>query len=472
MNRKIMNKNCFFVLLLITAFFRSICADELSSNNGAADVGGAGLMSDVLSPIALGDATKMLRNMTPEQRKEFNEYIRAMQDVYEYDNSMNLVVPEKEEKAFSHTNINKKAEEGFLVEEPVRLLSFADIVGGVPDGVLLTAKALQKKRSGGVAEGNIGGNKRRKNAAYRLLLYGPPGTGKTTLAEAFTREIGAKFMRVKGTAFIDGYIATGTDRIHKLFEKARGLGESVVVFIDEVDAIGRERTKERNDEYANTLVALIQELDQCEREAADRVFVILATNKFSTLDEALRSRFSSTAIEIKAPSSDLGQQIMQYYLNDYEHERLTKPTLWWIKFWTRGFSGRDYESMINKAYVLAGENKITKNHILKAMNEVCAARASGENEKDSWFKKFTEKYSSPWSTTMSAITYTSSAVGAACTLYYFIQSYIKKQTGVGSVVPDAVQAQIADATRPLLVMIGQLMTEIAGLKAGKPTPAV
>jgi AAA+ superfamily predicted ATPase len=285
------------------------------------------------------------------------------------------------------------------------------------------------------------------------------------MAEAFAREIGAKFMRVKGTSFIDGYIATGTDRIRKLFEKARGLNEPIVVFIDEVDAIGRERTKERNDEYANTLVALIQELDQCEREASDRVFVILATNKFGTLDEALRSRFSNTAIEIKAPTADLGQKIMQSYLNDYDHEHLTRPTLWWIKFWTRGWSGRDYENMVKKAYLLAGEGKITKAHILKAMNEACAARSSGEADKDSWFKKKVVPHFSDTYTVASAL----ANVWTVGTIGYGIYRYFKPSAPTS--VSDAVQAQIADATRPLLVMVGQLMTQIAELKAGKGAAA-
>lgn len=367
-----------------------------------------------------------IQNMTPEQREEFEKYIEDLESAYSErlqnkpSNQINVL-----DKVYPSLTGKKTEEEIFFVEEPTRLLSFKDLVGGVPDSVQLTVKALKKKRAlqGKPQEEGQNVKKPKKDASYRLLLYGPPGTGKTTMAEAFARELGAKFMRVKGTAFIDGYIATGTDRIHKLFEKARNLNEQVVVFIDEVDAIGRERTKERNDEYANTLVALLQELDECERTAADRVFVILATNKYATLDGALHSRFSNTALEIKAPSAELGMQIMEYYLSQYEYEPLSRGTRWWMKYWTRGFAGREYENMVNKAALLAGDGIITKANLLKAMNEAYAARKSGEAEKDSWFKKFAEKYSSPWGSNMSAITYTGGAIGVFWGAYLHGKNY-------------------------------------------------
>lgn len=392
-----------YIVLFCIAGFLRVIADEAPSDSVSA-------ISQV-APIDFNAATEVLRNLDPEQQKDFENYLKVVEDLYGKHDA-------HEAKVVSSAKKDDDTE-GFLVEESTHLKTFKDIKGDLPDGILLTVQLLKKRDQQVVRTEEVA---IRKNTTNRLLLYGPPGTGKTTIAEALAHEMNSLFIRVSGTAFIDGYIATGTSRIHKLFKKARDLNKRVVVFIDEVDAIARERTKERNDEYANTLVALIQELDACQREASDRVFIVLATNKFGTLDEALRSRFSNTAIEIKTPTSAVGLEIMEFYLNRYEHEPISWGTLWWIKFWARGFSCRDYENMVDKAFVFSNGDVIKKEHILKALNEAYAARKSGESEKDSWIKKISDKYSTPWSSSMSAISYTSAAWMALYGVYKYVNN--------------------------------------------------
>jgi len=416
LTEEIVNRNYFLIVLVLVNFANRVFADNEQPGAEGAGVTTLAPVAAPTAPISFSDVTEMIRNMTPEQRKDFDEYVDTLQGMYgsQVGNdgalSSEVFLPEKTSQALAHG----AKEESFLVEDPKDLLGFNAIVGGAPDSVQLTVKALKRKRSG--MDTMVNG--KRKTIPGRLLLYGPPGTGKTTLAAAIAHEWGAKFMRIKAPSLNDGYIATGRIRIENLFRQARELNEPVVVFIDEVDAFAGARRKETNEEYKITMLALLLELDECARLAPDRVFVILATNKFALLDDALQSRFSNTAIELKAPTGDLGQQIMLHYLNDYDHEPITRVTWAWIKFWTRGFSGREYENMVNKAYLFAGDGKIKKEHLIKAMNESCAARKSSDSEKDSWFKKFTEKYASPWGTAMSAITYTSAAGGIALSAYY------------------------------------------------------
>lgn len=265
------------------------------------------------------------------------------------------------------TGVVKSDECPFFIEEP-KLYS---IVGGMPESMQLVLKAACQ-------------NTAKKNKKMsRLLLHGPAGVGKSVLAETFVHELGAKMIRVHAPRLLDPIdtdvsvqLFPGIDRIHAIFKRARQLNDRVVIFIDDVDFIACGQTSGQNNEFPNTLLALLEELDQCALDPSGKVFVILATSKLAALDPALLSRFSNGVVEIKNPTGNLGLEIIEHYLTEYEHEPLSKITKWWIMLWTRGFSVRDYENMVLKAALFADGVKISKNHLLKALNAVYAARIS------------------------------------------------------------------------------------------------
>ncbi len=117
-----------------------------------------------------------------------------------------------------------------------------------------------------------------------VLLYGPPGTGKTLLAKALAAEAGATFLYASGASFVEKYVGVGAQRIRELFAKARKQSPAVI-FIDEIDSIGRARGHSESTEWDTSLNQLLTELDGFE--SSENVLLICATNRKETLDEAL-----------------------------------------------------------------------------------------------------------------------------------------------------------------------------------------
>lgn len=117
-----------------------------------------------------------------------------------------------------------------------------------------------------------------------VLLYGPPGTGKTLLAKALAGEAGASFLYASGPSFVEKYVGVGAQRVRELFARARRQAPSVV-FIDEIDSIGRARGHSESSEWDATLNQLLTELDGFE--TAENVLLVCATNRREMLDEAL-----------------------------------------------------------------------------------------------------------------------------------------------------------------------------------------
>jgi cell division protease FtsH len=207
-----------------------------------------------------------------------------------------------------------------------------------------------------------------------LLLYGPPGTGKTLMAKAIAGEAGVPFYAMSGSDFVQMYVGVGASRIRNLFNKAKK-SEKAVIFIDEIDAIGKKRARNvsaSNDERDQTLNALLTEMSGFHDNQG--IIVIGATNRLDTLDEALlRPGRFDRHIEIGLPDVNARKQILSLYTgkkplsDDVDLEELAKSTVY--------FSGAMLENLINEAAITAAnlmEPIIRMEHIEKAFYTVIA----------------------------------------------------------------------------------------------------
>jgi len=207
-----------------------------------------------------------------------------------------------------------------------------------------------------------------------ILFYGPPGTGKTLMAKAIAGEASVPFYAMSGSDFIQMYVGVGASRIRELFKKAKKT-EKAVIFIDEIDAIGKKRGKSpnsSNDERDQTLNALLTEMSGFHERSG--VVVIAATNRLDTLDEALTrpGRFDRL-IEIGLPDINARKKILLLHAkakpiaDEVNLEELSKSTV--------SFSGAMLEHLLNEAAILAANESceyICTKHIDKAYYTVIA----------------------------------------------------------------------------------------------------
>jgi len=207
-----------------------------------------------------------------------------------------------------------------------------------------------------------------------LLLYGPPGTGKTLMAKAIAGEANVPFYAMSGSDFVQMYVGVGASRIRNLFNKAKK-NERAVIFIDEIDAIGKKRARNvsaSNDERDQTLNALLTEMSGFHDNQG--IIVIGATNRIDTLDEALlRPGRFDRHIEIGLPDVNARKHILSLYANkkpmadDVDLEDLAKSTVC--------FSGAMLENLLNESAINAANDAeafIRKDHIDRAFYTVIA----------------------------------------------------------------------------------------------------
>lgn len=206
-----------------------------------------------------------------------------------------------------------------------------------------------------------------------IILYGSPGTGKTLLAKAVAGEANVPFYAVSGSDFIQVYVGVGAGRVRNLFKKAKSHGKAVI-FIDEIDAIGKKRSSKGtggSEEKDQTLNALLTEMSGFTE--SEGIVVIAATNRLDILDPALlRPGRFDRHIEVALPDVSAREKIIKLHLKNKPHKDIDILDL---AHRTSYFSGAKLENLINEAAILACKEDIgyiTNEHIDTAFSIVLA----------------------------------------------------------------------------------------------------
>ncbi|MGP1363053.1 MAG: ATP-dependent zinc metalloprotease FtsH [Bacteroides sp.] len=206
-----------------------------------------------------------------------------------------------------------------------------------------------------------------------VLLVGPPGTGKTLLAKAVAGEANVPFFSLSGSDFVEMFVGVGASRVRDLFKQAKEKG-SAIIFIDEIDAIGRARSKNvgysGSEERENTLNQLLTEMDGFATNQG--VIVLAATNRADILDGALlRAGRFDRQIHVELPDVQERYEIFQVHLHplklskDFDSHFLAKQT--------PGFSGADIANVCNEAALIAarkGKEYVEKQDFLDAIDRI------------------------------------------------------------------------------------------------------
>ncbi|HLU51480.1 MAG TPA: ATP-dependent zinc metalloprotease FtsH, partial [Flavobacteriaceae bacterium] len=205
------------------------------------------------------------------------------------------------------------------------------------------------------------------------LSVGPPGTGKTLLAKAVAGEAKVPFFSLSGSDFVEMFVGVGASRVRDLFKQAKDKAPSII-FIDEIDAVGRARGKNNfsgaNDERENTLNQLLTEMDGFGSNA--NVIVLAATNRADVLDKALlRAGRFDRQIYVDLPDLNERKKIFQVHLRPIKIEK--NLDLDFLAKQTPGFSGADIANVCNEAALIAarkGKKAVAKQDFLDAVDRI------------------------------------------------------------------------------------------------------
>lgn len=205
------------------------------------------------------------------------------------------------------------------------------------------------------------------------LLVGPPGTGKTLLAKAVAGEADVPFFSMSGSDFVEMFVGVGASRVRDLFRQAKEKAPCII-FIDEIDAVGRARSKGAqmgaNDERENTLNQLLTEMDGFGTNSG--VIILAATNRADILDRALlRAGRFDRQIHVDLPDVNERKEIFQVHLKPLKTD--ASLDIDFLARQTPGFSGADIANVCNEAALIAARNSapvVTKDHFLSAVDRI------------------------------------------------------------------------------------------------------
>ena len=221
-----------------------------------------------------------------------------------------------------------------------------------------------------------------------VMLVGPPGTGKTLLAKAIAGEAGVPFLSISGSEFVEMFVGVGASRVRDLFKKAK-TNAPCIIFIDEIDAVGRQRgagVGGGNDEREQTLNQLLTEMDGFEGNTG--IIVVAATNRVDILDSALlRPGRFDRQITVNLPDVKGRLSILKVHARNKKFNK--DVSLNKIAQRTPGFSGADLANLLNEASILAARQKtteITSNDISVSVDRILTG-LEGNTLKDSRSKR-------------------------------------------------------------------------------------
>ncbi len=205
------------------------------------------------------------------------------------------------------------------------------------------------------------------------LLVGPPGTGKTLLAKAVAGEAGVPFFSMSGSDFVEMFVGVGASRVRDLFQQAKSKSPCII-FIDEIDAVGRARSKNPsmggNDERENTLNALLTEMDGFGTNSG--VIILAATNRADMLDSALlRAGRFDRQIHVDLPDLNERKEVFKVHLRPVKID--DSVDIDFLARQTPGFSGADIANVCNEAALIAARHNsqmVKKQDFLDAVDRI------------------------------------------------------------------------------------------------------